>query len=76
MKFPFGIKKYSGYCLKLLKALYGFRFAPLAFRKLLLGMLIMEYKLTKCVHQPCVFHKSDEMYIGLIADDLEIATTY
>jgi hypothetical protein len=67
----------TGYCFKLLKALYGLRSSPRLWWKHL-DKYIKSLHFKPCVLEPCLYHmmyKGTQMYLMIYVDDILIAST-
>ena len=75
MTLPHGMDV-DGYCLKLLKSLYGLNQAPRNWHKLVVDR-IKSIGFKQCVLVNCLFVKNngDELYLILYVDDILIAKT-
>jgi hypothetical protein len=72
---PEGIQIQSGYCLQLVKTLYGLTTSPIRWKELLVDtVFIKEYGLQKVYNEDCLLHGND-LFVLVYVDDIKLTGT-
>jgi ribonuclease HI len=75
MYVPEGITIEDGYCLQLLKTIYGLSSSPIRWKELIVDqVLVGEYGLTKVANEDCLLHGED-IYVLIYVDDIKLTGT-